>query len=92
MPKINQKVVKEFPVPLPSISEQKLILGTLEKIINNEKTIRQSIEEIESKLDTMTNGILTKAFSGELGTTDIENETSIELLKECLLGVSNISS
>ncbi|WP_313638523.1 restriction endonuclease subunit S [Paenibacillus sp.] len=86
MPKINQKVVKGFPVPLPSISEQKVILVTLEKINDNEKNIIQSIEEIESKLEALTKGILTNAFSGDLGTTDLENETSIELLRECLFG------
>ncbi|KXI73621.1 hypothetical protein ACS52_24535 [Bacillus cereus] len=82
MPKINQKVVKSIPMPIPPIQEQKEILR-----IYNETTRRElqlKINNAYEMIDKIKQSILSKAFRGELGTNDPSEENAIELLKEIL--------
>ncbi|MEW4327804.1 restriction endonuclease subunit S [Rossellomorea marisflavi] len=82
MPKINQRVVKSMPIPLPPIEEQKEILRVYENVINEEVTF--NLEQASGLLDELNNGVLSKAFRGELGTNDPTEESALELLKEIL--------
>lgn len=82
MPKINQKVVKNFLVPIPPIQEQKEILRIYRQ--TNKKDIQFSISYAYDSLDKVKQSILSKAFRGELGTNKPSEENAIELLKEVL--------
>ena len=71
-------------VKLPSVEEQTAISDILDKLIleqNNACTVSENIAE---QIELMKKSILAKAFRGELGTNNPEEESSIALLKEML--------
>ncbi|WP_099302787.1 restriction endonuclease subunit S [Bacillus sp. Marseille-P3800] len=82
MPKINQKVIKNMPVPLPPVEEQKEIIMKLNKINND--LYKDTLNVALDYLNFMKQSILSKAFKGHLGTNDPSEENAIELLKEVL--------
>ncbi|OAS21359.1 restriction endonuclease subunit S [Paenibacillus oryzisoli] len=81
MPKINKTVLQNLLVPIPPLEEQNAILKILNNISDSDSSVMNRIEEIQPNVDLLVNGILKKAFSGELGTTSNEDESAIELLK-----------
>ena len=52
----------------------------LEKLLDHEDEARTLID-MEEQIDLLEKSILSKAFRGELGTNDPNNEPAIELLK-----------
>lgn len=85
MPKINQRIIREFPVPLPPLEEQKIILSILIETEVKEKLISERVDYIKSSLETTTRGILQKAFAGQLRTTCIDDESAFELINNILI-------
>lgn len=83
MPKINQKTVMNTPIVLPTISEQKEIVQILDNLFEKEEKAKELCDVID-KIDLMKKAILAKAFRGELGTNNPEEESALELLKEVL--------
>lgn len=81
---INQKDVKNVVVTLPPIEEQKEIVNILERLKKGEKAAKGKIEYVLERIDLIKKSILTKAFRGELGTNNPEEESSVELLKQIL--------
>ena len=78
------KIIKDLPFPCYSIEEQIDILQILDTtlpIIENMKVIAVDAKE---KIDIMKKSILSKAFRGELGTNDLEEEESIKLIRKIL--------
>src|SRR5699024_6472687 len=73
----------EHLIPLPPKFELEEVLKEIEKLIGNEELIKKLLEQ-ENQLNSLTQSILTKAFRGELGTNDPEEESAMELLKEVL--------
>lgn len=84
MPKINQKVVSEVPIKIPSLLEQKQIVFQLDSYFEKQTMIDEIIKSVNDKIDEIKKSILAKAFRGELGTNNMAEESSIELLKEIL--------
>lgn len=84
MPKINQKVVLETPVILPSKGEQTEIVRILDNLFAKEQQAKESAEAVLEQIDIMKKTILARAFRGELGTNDPAEENAVELLKEIL--------
>ena len=80
---INSKKLGNFEVPLPPLDEQKEIVRILEKLLDHEDGARALID-MEEEIDLIEKSILSKAFSGELGTNDPNDEPAIELLKRIL--------
>lgn len=83
LPKINQKELAELPTVVPPIEEQKEIVRILDNLLDNEQRAKELCDVIE-KIDLMKKTILSRAFRGELGTNDPEEESAVELLKEVL--------
>lgn len=83
MPKINQAIVANTPVVVPSIIEQQEIVRILDYLFENEQKAKELCDVIE-KIDLMKKAIQARAFRGELGTNDPGEENAIEVLKECL--------
>ncbi|WP_350346571.1 DEAD/DEAH box helicase family protein [Heyndrickxia faecalis] len=83
----QQRVPKEFlvnyPFPLPPKEEQNAIVDILDEIFTRDD-IAYRIIETKYELETLKQSILSKAFRGELGTNDPDEESAIELLKEVL--------
>jgi len=84
MPKINQKVVKNLPVPLMPREEQKKLVEILNPILVKQQQVQEKIEKTKEKIDELEKVILAKAFRGELGTNNPKEESALELLKEIL--------
>jgi type I restriction enzyme, S subunit len=80
---INQQDVKSVQVILPKLEEQTEIIRILDGIFEKEKKAKDLVDIIE-KIDLMKKAILARAFRGELGTNDPEEESAMELLKEIL--------
>lgn len=70
-------------LPLPPVDEQKEIVRILDNLLDNEQRAKELCDVIE-KIDLMKKAILSRAFRGELGTNDPEEESAVELLKEVL--------
>ena len=81
--KLSLTKIKKFMVPLPPIEEQDEIVKVLEKILNNEHNIIDLIE-LDENISIIKKSILAKAFRGDLGSNDLDEESSFELLKSIL--------
>lgn len=80
------KVMKAMEIRLPSFAEQKTIVNLLDEILQKEEQAQEAAEQVIDQIDTMKKAILTRAFRGELGTSDPTDESAEELLKRVLSG------
>lgn len=78
------KVMKAMPIQSPSLSEQKEIVIILNGLLFKEQVAKEKAEEVLERIELIKKSILTRAFRGELGTNNPEEESSVELLKEIL--------
>lgn len=83
MPKINQKVVTGLPIPIPPMEEQKELINIMDKLFEKEVLIKEAID-LEESIKLIKKSILTNAFRGELGSNDLNEESSLEILKELI--------
>jgi type I restriction enzyme S subunit len=81
MPKINQQVVMNTPISLPSIAEQKEIVRRIESFFKAANTIEQQCREAKANLNQLDQSILAKAFRGELVPQDPNDEPASVLLE-----------
>lgn len=79
------KIFKELGFALPPLEEQKEIVRVLDKVFEEENRISELIS-LENKIEILEKTILDRAFRGELGTGNNDDEPAIELLKRCLEG------
>ena len=84
MKNLNEKVIKNLPVPNYSISEQARIVTILSNIHEKQQQAKEAAEQVIDQIDTMKKSILSRAFRGELGTNDPNDESAVELLKRTL--------
>ena len=82
-PAVKTSDFLEQPIPLPPLPEQKEIVRILDKLLDHEDEARALID-MEEQIDLLEKSILSKAFRGELGTNDPNDEPAIELLKRSL--------
>lgn len=82
-PQLPIKVMKNLKLIIPSIREQEEIVNILNKLLDSEQQAQELCNVIE-KIDLMKKAILARAFRGELGTNEPEEESAMELLKEVL--------
>lgn len=69
---------------LPTMPEQKEIVRILDSLLAKEQQAKEAAEAVLEQIDLTKKSILSRAFRGELGTNDTNEESSIELLKEIL--------
>ena len=75
--------IKQAKMKFPTIEEQQEIVNILDKLLvkyNKIKNLEQQLEKIE----LLKKAILAKAFRGELGTNNPDEESAENLLKEIL--------
>lgn len=89
MRNISQKNMKLIIFSKPKQDEQNEIVRILDDIFDKENKEKEAAETVIDQIDTMKKAILSRAFRGELGTNDPEEESAVELLKEILLGNNN---
>ena len=85
-PHLFQRDIKEFTIPIPPLEEQEEIVRILDDVLEKEKIAYESAENVISHIELMKKSILAKAFRGELGTNNPEEESSSELLKSIIEG------
>ncbi len=84
LPKINQKELSAIYVNMTSREEQDEIVKILDKLMPVEEVMMDKIRQVNEQIALMKKSILAKAFRGELGTNNTEEESAIELLKQIL--------
>lgn len=81
---IQIKKLDELLISLPPYEEQKRIADKVDNLLSKLENEQELVLEVEEKLNLLKQSILNKAFRGELGTNDPNDEHAIELLKEVL--------
>ena len=81
---LSAKDLLAMKVMLPTFVEQQKIVEILDSLINNELKAKETAEAVIEQIDTMKKAILARAFRGELGTNDPNEESAVELLKKIL--------
>ena len=81
---INSTQLKNFPVLIPSMMEQEVIIRLLGSSLEKEQQTKNIAESVLDQIDLMKKSILARAFRGELGTNDPSEESAVELLKRGL--------
>lgn len=67
MKNLNEKIIRNLPVPVYSYAEQQEIVAILDRLLGREEEVRQSTESVLAAIDSMKQSILARAFRGELG-------------------------
>ncbi len=80
VPFVNGKTIGNFVIPLPSIEEQKKIVKKVEQLFAFADQVEQRVTDAQSRIDSLTQSILAKAFRGELVPQDPNDEPASELL------------
>ncbi|KAI3349488.1 restriction endonuclease subunit S [Clostridium botulinum] len=82
-PSIRKGEFEGLKINLPSVEEQKEIVRILDKLLEDESKIEE-LTALENQIELIKKSTLAKAFRGELGTNDSNEESALELLKEIL--------
>lgn len=82
-PGVNATKLADLKFPLPPLKEQLEIVKYIEHITKVEEEAKDLLE-MEEQIDLLEKSILSKAFRGELGTNNPDDEPAIELLKRLL--------
>ena len=81
---INAKKIGAFTFRLPQISEQQEIVDTIKLVLEKEKNAKDAALQTVDYIESIKRAILARAFRGELGTNDPNDESALELLKKVL--------
>lgn len=84
LPKINQKELSKLTVMVTDPLEQERIVSILDQLFEKELQAKEAAEQVIDQIDIMKKSILSRAFRGELGTNDPNDESAIDLLKKVL--------
>ena len=76
--------LRDFPICVPNADEQAEIVRILDVMLKQECDVEMALQSTLKQIEIMKKSILAKAFRGELGTNNPEEESSIELLKQIL--------
>ena len=76
--------MKAISIQLPSLPEQREIVHTLNRILFKEQQAKEKAEDVLERIELIKKSILARAFRGELGTNNPDEESSLELLKMVL--------
>ncbi|WP_183059844.1 restriction endonuclease subunit S [Salmonella enterica] len=65
-PRINMSDIKSYPIPLPPLQEQHEIVRRVEQLFAYADTIEKQVNSALTRVNSLTQSILAKAFRGEL--------------------------
>lgn len=83
LPRVSEKTISKYKISLPTIEEQQEIINILDKLLAKYNKIKNLEQQLE-KVELLKKAILAKAFRGELGTNNPDEESAENLLKEIL--------
>lgn len=81
---INTKELGAISLTVPSLPEQDEIVHIINEMMDKEQQAKETAEAVLDQIDLMKKSILARAFRGELGTNDPNEERAVELLKKVL--------
>ena len=81
--KLSLQNIKNIQIKMPTIEEQQEIVNILDKLLAKYNKIKNLEQQLE-KIELLKKAILAKAFRGELGTNNPDEESAENLLKEIL--------
>lgn len=81
--RVPKGFIQEYKIALPSLPEQQEIVRILDNLFEQEQKAKE-LSNILDQIDLMKKSILARAFRGQLGTNDPNEESAIELLKKVL--------
>ena len=81
---LSAKDLLAMSVKLPTLQEQIEIVRILDNILLKQQQAKEKAEDVLEKIELIKKSILARAFRGELGTNNPDEESSIELLKTVL--------
>ena len=80
---ISKEDIEKIYISLPPLEEQQEIVRILDEVLENENKVKELLE-LEERIDILEKSILNKAFKGELGTQNSDDESALELLKKII--------
>ncbi len=78
------KGLRKLTVVVPDEKEQKEVVNILDAQIKNEQHAKELAIQVIHQIDAIKKSVLARAFRGELGTNDPNDENALELLKTIL--------
>lgn len=81
--RVPKTFLENYKMKLPTIEEQQEIVNILDKLLAKYNKIKNLEQQLE-KIELLKKAILAKAFRGELGTNNPDEESAENLLKEIL--------
>lgn len=81
--KLSLQNIKNIQIKMPTIEEQQEIVNILDRLLAKYNKIKNLEQQLE-KIELLKKAILAKAFRGELGTNNPDEESAENLLKEIL--------
>lgn len=78
-PNISQTVLKEYPIPLPPVPEQRRIVRKLDTLSARSTTARTHLTAIEKLVERMRGAVLSQALNGRLVVSQIDCGEPTEL-------------
>ena len=82
---INLKILNGVEMNIPPVIEQTEIVRILDDLLAKEQQAKEAAEGVLEQIDLIKKAILARAFRGELGTNDPNEESAQELLKKSLI-------
>jgi len=76
--------LRAFLIDVPLELEQMEIVHILDNLLAEEQQTKEAAEAVLDQIDLMKKSILARAFRGELGTNDPNEESAVELLRQVI--------
>lgn len=80
LPRVSAKVLEELVIPIFTVEEQIKIVTILDNLFSKEIEL-SDITNIDDNIELIKKSILANAFRGELGSNDLNDKSSIELIE-----------
>lgn len=86
---ISRKGMANLSVPIALLPEQQEIVRILDDLFAKEQQAKNACADMLDRINLIKKSILARAFRCELGTNDPNEESALELLKQCLSQQAN---
>lgn len=87
---LSGTIIGQLEIPIPSFKEQQEIVRILDSILEKEDKSKEIIDMLDI-IDEMKKSILARAFRGELGTSNPNDESALVLLRKILENKETVS-
>lgn len=82
--RVPKRYLETYKLNLPKFNEQREIVRILDGSFAKEQQTKEAAEAVLDQINLMKKSILARAFRGELGTNDPNEESAVELLRQVI--------